>query len=115
MPDPLASLVMAANSSAPAPAPIPDDTEDVVEAYSFNTGTFLWLPSTMHAFNLRELQRKFALYRALDGPAQAGTSRCRSHGAAHGAMERGRAPDSFQVRSHLFLKEPWAQQHLSCQ
>jgi hypothetical protein len=37
----LASLVMAANSSAPAPAPMPDDTEDVVEAYSFNTGMFL--------------------------------------------------------------------------
>lgn len=26
------------NSSAPAPGPMPDDTEDVVEQYSFNTG-----------------------------------------------------------------------------
>ncbi len=36
-------MVLAANSSAPAPAPMPDDTEDVVEAYSFNTGMFLYL------------------------------------------------------------------------
>ncbi len=27
------------NSSAPAPGPAPEDTEDVVEQYSFNTGT----------------------------------------------------------------------------
>ena len=46
----LASLVMAANSSAPAPAPMPDDTEDVVEAYSFNTGMFLDLHAlVMHS------------------------------------------------------------------
>ncbi len=43
----LASMVMAANGSAPAPAPMPDDTEDVVEAYSFNTGIFLYLPSVL--------------------------------------------------------------------
>ena len=35
------SLVLAANGSSPAPAPMPDDTEDVVEAYSFNTGRHL--------------------------------------------------------------------------
>ena len=39
---------MAAISSDPAPAPMPDDTEDMVEAYSFNTGTFLSL--LMHSF-----------------------------------------------------------------
>ncbi len=26
---------------------MPDDTEDVVEAYSFNTGIFLYLPSVL--------------------------------------------------------------------
>ena len=66
MPDSLASLVMAANSSAPAPAPIPDDTEDVVEAYSFNTGTFLWLPLTMHAITLLRLHTCLASLKALD-------------------------------------------------
>ncbi len=42
-------MVLAANSSAPAPAPMPDDTEDVVEAYSFNTGMSLYLPILGHA------------------------------------------------------------------
>lgn len=37
--DAVAALAMAANSSAPAPGPAPPEvTEDVVEAYSFNTG-----------------------------------------------------------------------------
>ncbi|KAK9909394.1 hypothetical protein WJX75_001559 [Coccomyxa subellipsoidea] len=31
------------NSSAPAPGPMPDDTEDVVEQYSFNTGLMVLL------------------------------------------------------------------------
>ena len=108
MPTSLVSLVMAANSSAPAPAPVPDDTEDVVEAYSFNTGTFLWLLLTVHATTLLRLHAYLALLRALNAPVQAGTSCCRSDGAAHGAMERGRASDSVQVRSHPFLKEPWS-------
>lgn len=111
-----------ANTSAPAPGPAPpEDTEDVVEAYSFNTGVLCvsaragtralicylchlscslrCMPAVEWVPGLRNGRFVGACFYPLSieiGNLH-GRWLCRPHGAPDGPLERDRPPDSLQV------------------
>ena len=93
---------LAANSSAPAPGPALPPPEDVVEAYSFNTGTrvacsYRLISDPQHA-DVTEEQRRCLPAVLANRLANMPRPR-RSHGPPDGAVERNWPPDCLPVRA----------------